>query len=113
MLGSVLNRGAEVDGAAKAVTSTTVMTPRQRNRPARRALIGVGVLFSMALTPQVGLRCADLDGGCGVSTRASTQLGSRPGLAWIADLAVRGAVSSGATDCWQAAKRGPVCGGER
>src|SRR5829696_1768719 len=61
MLGPVLNRGAEVDGAAKAVMSTTVMTPSRRSRPARRALIGGGVQFSMALTPQVGLRCADLD----------------------------------------------------
>jgi hypothetical protein len=56
------------------------------------------------------LRCADLDGGCGVSTRASPQLGSRPGLAWIADRAVQGAVSSGATDCWHAAKTGAGVG---
>jgi hypothetical protein len=35
------------------VTNTTVMTPSQRSRPARRALIGVGVQSSMALTPQV------------------------------------------------------------
>jgi hypothetical protein len=111
MLGSVLNRGAAVDGAAKAVMSTTVMTPSQRSRLARRVLIGVGVQSSMAFTPQVGLRCADLDRDVGFdpSQRAA---GTAIGLAWIADLAVR------CSQCWGnwllACRKdgGPMCGDE-